>query len=98
MKLIKWTDRRGFRHLSWLRDGDDEGMAAQGIPNDPPDLGVFDWEELRRELHNWLVDNGLVSWADLQKQPMALTSCLHAVFKKRIIGLYRDRDKKEEGE
>ena len=95
MKLIKWTDRNGYRHLSWLRDGDDEGMAAQGIPNDPPDLSAFDWEELKRELHNWLVDNGLICWKDVQESQTGLTSCLHAVFKRRLIQLYRDREKEE---
>lgn len=92
MKLVRWTDEKGFVRRAWLRDGDPDSMGPQGIPYDPPDLDRLDWEEIKRELHNLFVANGLVTWDDVQREQNAITSALRTVVLRRIISLYRQEE------
>lgn len=89
MRLVEWTDRRGWRHHAWIRDDDPDEAAPYGVPRDPPDVEQLEWEEIKRDLHHALLDRGLISWQDVQRQQNAVTSALRAVLLKRIIALYR---------
>jgi len=92
MKLITWTDKDGFQHRSWVRDQDPEEMAEQGILQDPPNLEALDWEGIKRDLHNALMDAGLYSWRDVQNQGAAdgLRGAILSSIKRRLITLYRE--------
>jgi len=92
MKKVTWTDSRGFHHAALLRDNDPEDRPEVGIPLDPPDINRLDWEELRVNLHNTLVDFGLSTWEDVvaQQNAASLSSAILRVFKRPLIGLYRD--------
>lgn len=89
MKQITWTDERGYRHRSLVRDGDSDEMANQGILQDPPSLEELDWEGIKRDLHNALVDAGLYSWRDVQRK-QGLRGAILSAIKKRLIYLYRE--------
>ncbi len=89
MKCVKWTDKNGFNHASMIRDGDSDTLAPYGIPCDPPDLNQMDWEELKKELWNRLVDGNILTWADVQRQQTGLTGALRATFLQRLNTLYR---------
>ena len=95
MRQVKWTDRHGWNHLSLVRDGDPDEMAESGLLRDPPDVNGIDWEVVKRELHNRLVDAGLVTWADVQRGQKAVTGIVSAVLRRRVIGLYRLDDRQE---
>lgn len=88
MKKIVWEDERGWLHISLLRDSDNPNRPEIGLPSDPPPLeSVFDGAE--RELHNELVRRGLVTWDDVMESQDGITSTIKAVFKSRLIELYR---------
>lgn len=89
MKFISWTDEKGYRRRSLLRDTDPDHLAPQGIPADVPDLIHLDWDEIQRELHNALVDAELFTWADVQRAQNGVTSAVTRVFKKRLVTLYK---------
>ena len=89
MKIVQWTDDLGYQHRSLLRDSDPDHLAPQGIPQDPPDLSHLDWGELKRALHNELVDRGLTTWADVQRSQDGVTAAVAKVLKRPIVGLYK---------
>ncbi len=90
MKIVMWTDDRGYKHRSLLRDSDPDELAPKGIPQDPPDLDELDWEGLKKDLHNALVERGLATWEDVLAQQNGVTSAIKQVFKRPMVYLYRD--------
>lgn len=92
MRLVKWTDQYGYKHRSLVRDADPDDMAEQGIRQDPPSLDELDWEGVKRDLHNSLVDMELTSWREVQQRGGIPGAILGAV-KRRLISLYREAEK-----
>jgi len=92
MKLVVWTDRAGYKRAAMLRDGDPESMAEHGLPLSPPDLNEVDWEEVKRELHNQLVDQRLFTWQDVQREQRAVTAAVMSCLHRKVIQLYRAKD------
>jgi hypothetical protein len=91
MKEVIWTDKDGYKHRSLLRDTDPDHLASSGIPLDPPQIDRLDWENLKRELHNALVERGLSSWQDVLEQQTGLTSSIISVFKRPVVDLYKQK-------
>lgn len=89
MKLVLWTDDKGRKHRSFLRDSDPDHLAPLGVPDDPPNLDRLDWDAIKIELHNALVERGLITWQDVQKSQSGISSSVLAVFRRPLIGLYR---------
>ena len=89
MKEILWTDRRGYRHRSLIRDDDDESDAPLGLRRDPPNIEDLDWEGVKKDLHNKLVDQGLCSWRDVQQRG-GLRGAIVSALKRRLVALYRE--------
>ncbi len=94
MKTVTWTDERGWKHVSLIPDGvpDTPTMRKAGIRQDPPDLSELDWEGIKRELHNSLIDAGLVTWRDVQRQGNSIQGIVMRVIRKPIVELYRQYD------
>lgn len=90
MRLVKWTDKDGYKHLSYIKDDDPDEEAPNGIPADPPILGRLDWAVIEKELHNLLVDRGLINWQEVQRQQNALISTILGVLKRKIVAIYRE--------
>ena len=71
MKLVNWTDRRGFKYRSILPDNSDENMAPHGVPAGPPNLDQLDWDAIKHEINDGLYRNGLsvlkLGFVDLQR-------------------------------
>jgi len=96
MKQLKHTDKKGFETVFALRDKDNEAHPEQGVPVNI-DLRDLDWDVIPQELHNSLVNMGLLTWLDVEKSPNGiLDSAILGVMKRRIIRLYRDADKRKE--
>lgn len=89
MKLVKWTDKRGYKHLSLLRDDDPDSMAPHGIRRDPPDINQLDWQQIKKDLHNALVERKLSDWRDVQRSKDGITSAILGVLRRKLSNLYR---------
>ena len=88
MRSVVWTDRSGYKHRSWVRDGDPDYMAEQGVRQDPPSLDELDWEGVKRDLHNALVEAGIITWLDVQRGDVRalILKAMH----RRLQALYRE--------
>lgn len=91
MRLVTWTDQHGYKHRSLVRDGDPDEMAPQGILQDPPNLEGLDWEEVKRDLHNALVDTGMTSWSKVQGGG-DLRGAILSAMKRKLVYLYREAE------
>lgn len=88
MKLIKYTDKAGFKRRSLVKDTDSEDDAQYGVPAGPPDLRQLDWTQLKRDMNNALADQELWTLQDLQRSKIGVTVATN-VLKRALILLYR---------
>lgn len=89
MKKVEWTDEKGFKRGSLLREQDPEVLRESGVPIGPPNLDEVDWEGVKRDLHNRLYELGLFTWEDVVAKQNGVTSAILSAFRKRIVTLYR---------
>ena len=89
MRKVTWTDEGGYKRVSLVKDDDPDEMAQNGIPKNPPDLELLDWEEIKREINNRFVDEGLLSWGDVQRSHLGVGPIILGVLKTRIVDLYK---------
>lgn len=89
MRLVEWQDEGGYKHLSLVRDGDPDEMAPHGISRDPPDVGELDWQQVRKDLHNLLIDLRLSDWRDVQMSKDGITSAVLGALRRPLSRLYR---------
>lgn len=87
MKVVIYVDEEGYKRQVLLRDQDNDPRL--GIPQEPPDINALDWEAIKRDLHNQLVDRKLMSWADVQKAQNGISASITAALKRELINLYR---------
>jgi hypothetical protein len=91
LKEIKWTDEDGKQRKRLIRHRDPASLAqTQGIPLEPPDLDRLDWEQIRVDLHNRLMDLNILTWKDVQKAQKGVSSAILSVLKNRVVNLYRE--------
>ncbi len=89
MRTVEWTDKRGWKHRSLVRDRDPDSAAPQGVPQDPPDLDLVDWDEIKRDIYNQLLERGLIDYQEVQRQQNSVTNIITSAIRKRIIALYK---------
>lgn len=90
MRLVDWQDRAGRKRRSWVRDEDPDNMAEYGLPANPPDVELIDWEQVKRDLHNALFEMNIVTWDDVVKQQTSLQSAAITALKNHLVRLYRE--------
>lgn len=90
MKIIEWTDEKGFKRKRSIKDTDPEELAQDGLPLEPPDVKRLDWDNLIVKLHNNLFDRGLVCWRDVQYSQDGVTSAILATFRREVLALYKE--------
>ena len=88
MKAIVWTDDKGKRRRSLIKDTDGPEMARAGIPADPPDIRSLDWEAIFQEIEQAQHEGGLWDWQAAQHNQAGMQACLNT-FKRRFLELYR---------
>lgn len=93
MKRVKWTDQDGYNHLSLVRDIDPDSSAPRGLLCDPPDINDLNWEEIKKEIWNLLVDRKITSMSGLNDG--GLTNLIVVPIRKRLIALYRSTEQKQ---
>jgi hypothetical protein len=83
-----YTDEQGYKHITLCAEGDD---PAEGIHQDPPIVGVIDWHEIERELHNWLVENNMTDWRAVQaaQSTATLSAGVNSVIRPKIIQAFK---------
>lgn len=87
MKLVTVSDNKGWLKAYWVKDTDAD--VRFGIPVNPPDINKLDWDEIKKEIHNQLVERNLTTWQDVQREQSAITSIVNSVVRNRIIQLYK---------
>ena len=94
MKTVIVVDRFGYKRAYLCTDDMSKDEAEQGIPQTPPDLDLIEWEEVKKQLNNILVERGIFTYADVCEARNAITSASKSVLKNRIVNLYRNREAK----
>lgn len=94
MKLVTFIDEDGFKHRSLIREGDD---PALGVRSDPPDLSLIDWEEVKKTLHNTLVERGIITWQDIVRSQNGLSSAVLLALRNPLRELYREQHFSQQG-
>lgn len=95
MRLVIWEDENGYKHRSSVRDDDPDLYAEMnmGIPCDPPNIELrLDWEEIKRNLNNVLVDRGIFTLHDVRVIPNSLRSAIETVMYRPLLALYLQDD------
>jgi len=86
---VKWQDDKGFKHLSIMPSKFKLQHPSQGFPNDPPNLDMIDWELVKKELHNLLVDRRLITFQDLNGKNGDLANAILLVIRPKLVELYK---------
>jgi hypothetical protein len=89
MRQVIWTDRTGCKRISLVRDTDPDEAAEQGIPCGPPDLDLIDWEEVKKEINNYLVERKCLTWLDVQRNQNVISHAVRKALVGRIVYLFR---------
>ncbi len=93
MRLVTWTDDKGYHRRAYVREGDlDDKAPDLGIPADVPDVSLIDWKEVEKDLHNLLSDRNYITWADVQISQNGISTVVVSVLSRRIIQLYRQQE------
>ncbi len=90
MRLIRvtYTDENSWKRCSLVREIDGESEGKYGIPIGPPDISRLDWDYIKKEINNTLVDMGVVDWPSFQANPQGVIAAMNVV-KRALFDLYR---------
>ena len=95
MKRVTFTDDDGYTHTSLVRDTDTD--PAAGLLQSGPDLRQLDWDEIARNIHNKLVERGLIYLKDVQIRQNEFNQIILASVGKRIFALYQEQESTTNG-
>jgi predicted nuclease with TOPRIM domain len=89
MKLIKYVDENdGKTKQSFITDDMSHYDVDKGIPYNPPDLSRIDWGLVEKELHNLLLERGLITLQDITEK--GLSNAILLVVQPKIQQLYKE--------
>lgn len=94
MKLVTFTDGDGYAYNSLIRDGDID--PSIGLIQSPPDLRLLDWESIAKNIHNALLERGLLTINDIQIRQTEFNQIILAKVAKQIFKLYQEQNGHEE--
>lgn len=92
MRHVIFEDEKGYLHRSLIRDDDPDDMAPMGLIEDPPLLDELDWDEIKKQIHNGLVERGLFTRADVRKAQNGVTSVVTAAIRRNLILMFRIKE------
>jgi len=92
MKLLKWTDDNGYLRQRWVKNSDTN--PRYGIPHDPPELSSLCLPQYKqKDLHNRLVENGLITHQDVINSGAGVTAILRQMklkhLRRQVLLLYK---------
>jgi len=97
MRKVIWTDDEGFKKVVMLRDNDPDSMARAGIPVSLPADGL-DWDVIKRDLGNILIDRGLFTLGDVEASKDGLRSAIMYALFRRLGTAYKEKEKEKSNE
>jgi len=92
MRKFIWTDDKGFKKVVMLRDIDPDSMARTGIPVSLP-ADDLDWNAIKRDLNNILIDRGLFTLSDVKASKDGLRSAIMYALFRRLGKAYKEKEK-----
>lgn len=87
MREVVTKDQRGYLRRVLVRDNDGDEMAKYGLPVGPPDIDSIDWELIKIQVNNILVENRVVNRQDLQRT--GSLNQIASVVKRHVDALFR---------
>jgi len=88
MKYIIHEDEDGYRKRVLVKDSDSDSEAEFGIPAGPPDIRMIDWDLLKQQVNDALVDHSAFTWEDVQKNQSAIKAAT-GILKRHLVTLYK---------
>ena len=89
LKRITWTDDDDWERAVLLPYSCPEDRVELGIPSEVPDISQLDWMAIQRDLHNALMNEGLLTWNDVQSGQGRINVICRRVLARRVLDLYR---------
>ncbi len=98
MRIVNFTDKKGYLRSMWIKDEDPDSYARYGIPVEVPDLDeAFDWDGFKRDLHNALMQAEFYTLQDVMKAANAFAPAM-SVLKRHLMSIYvSDMENKSSG-
>lgn len=90
MRLVQYITEDGWKYQSWITEEMLVSEAEKGIPYDSPDTNRLPWEDISRELHNLLLDRGLITLKDVDDNPGMLGNTINKIIQPRLVELYKE--------
>ncbi len=97
MRIVVTTDRTGRKHRFAVPEHLPDEQAQYGLKLDPPNLDNLDWEGLKIDIHNALIDLGIANWHDWQKQQAKLQGAILRPLLRRLIVHLRSTEEEQNG-
>ena len=95
MRQVIWTDDKGFKKVVMLRDSDPDSMARAGIPVRLP-VDDLDWNAIKRDLNNILIDRGLFTLDDVKASKSGLHNAITYALLRKLTKAYKEKEKSNE--
>ena len=90
MRAIIYEDRNGYLRRTLVKDNDGDEMAEFGVPAGPPDVEQLDWEGIKREINNVLVQEGLIDWMEVNKSNIGLRVATN-ILARHLNNIYQEQ-------
>lgn len=90
MKQIAYLDENGYKRVSLIRDNDRDEMAHKGIPVLIPDVNRIDWEAVKRDLHNELVNREIRTIKDISIDNDGINGAILFALRSKLVSIYRE--------
>ena len=95
MRQVIWTDDKGFKKVVMLRDSDPDSMARAGIPVRLP-VDDLDWNAIKRDLNNILIDRGVFTLDDVKASKSGLHNAITYALLRKLTKAYKEKEKSNE--
>jgi hypothetical protein len=88
MKIVNYTDKKGYLRASKIKEDDPDSFVKHGIPVEVPDLEkMLDWDGFKRDLHNALMRAELYTLEDVRRSGTRFAPAL-TVLKRYLMVAY----------
>lgn len=93
MRQVVYTDRRGYLRRTFIRDDDGDEMAEFGLPAGIPDVDMIDWDVIKLQVNNVLVEQGVTTRNELHKTHSL--EQIAAVVKRHVDAMFVEEDRRK---
>jgi len=91
MKHIIYEDARGFLRRVLVKDNDSVANASRGLPAYLDIEKEVDWEAVKKEVNNVLIQQGVFTWENANSGSVGMQAAI-TVFKRHLIGAFKRRE------